>query len=499
MFVTAFTRDMRGAQLSLLAPARLHDPSDVHERVTSGFARFQYPENFFVWPDPSEPASVRFHVRTDQYPSWLPPRTEVVAHLPTVVTPGDPTAVQWLTDRIAADAKTRKRYSIFNIVGGNTPYQVVALLTYADAYRERFAGAFGFMVNLAWVRQYYFQDLTAQISRAANIEAGLTLNVRDEHGAVIVGTAQPGRNGGSASRALPFAFFDPIVADVEPPFNRVVETWSAEAVVSEDPMVRAANTGARQTTLLGIVAASLIMLSYFLMSHAATQSAKLVEMRTTFVQGVTHELKTPVSTIRAIGETFAGADEVTLESAKEFARVSVEEAKRLTRLIDNLLAYSRVTDVIDVYQFEPVSLESLIKDVMRDFSSHFGSERRIDLQVNGDIAPVRADVTAMRLVFSNLIDNAIRYAPDAPFVRVGISQDGAMALIEIEDRGRGIPESELANVTRKFFRGRSASSGGSGLGLAIAQRIVTDHLGTMDIRSMVGKGTLVSIKLPFGS
>jgi signal transduction histidine kinase len=106
-------------------------------------------------------------------------------------------------------------------------------------------------------------------------------------------------------------------------------------------------------------------------------------------------------------------------------------------------------------------------------------------------------VTAIRLVFSNLIDNAIRYSTDTPYLRVSASHRGSAAVVvDVEDRGAGIPKSELPDVTRRFFRGRSAGSGGSGLGLAIVDRIVKDHGGTLAIHSEIGKGTRVSVTLP---
>jgi signal transduction histidine kinase len=190
------------------------------------------------------------------------------------------------------------------------------------------------------------------------------------------------------------------------------------------------------------------------------------------------------------------SDTTTVALAKELAAISVEQAKRLTRLIDNLLAYSRITDVTEAYQFGALSLDMLIPGVLREFSSRLAPEYGVDLRIEGDLPPVRGDATAIRLVFSNLIDNAIRYSADTPYLRVSARREGSAALVEVEDHGAGIPQTELAELTRKFFRGRSAGSGGSGLGLAIVDRIVKDHGGTLAIQSEVGKGTRVTVTFP---
>lgn len=499
MFVTAFVRDMRGAQLSLLAPAHIDDPSDLNDRVTSGFARFQYPESFFVWSGPPDPGTVLLYARTDRYPPWLQPAAES-AYLPMVSTTADRGIIQSLTNRLAADAARHRHFSTFNFTLGGTPYQVVSLLAYGDPYRERLVGAFGFMVNLAWVRQSYFQSLTKQVARAAKIEPGVAIDLRDEHGAQVIPAARPDIHASSVSRSLPLAFFDPIVADVEPDSEPITTAWSAEAVISDDPVVLAAQVGARQTTVLALLAASLIVLNSLLISRTATQSARMADMRTTFIQGVTHELKTPVATIRAIGETLAASDATTVEVTKELGTISAEQAKRLTRLIDNLLAFSRMTDVTEIYRFDAVPLETLIPEVVREFSSRPVSEHGIVVQIESGVPPIRGDVTAIRLVFSNLIDNAIRYSSDAPSLRVSVSRkDSVTAAVEVEDRGVGIPKHELPDVTRRFFRGRAAASGGSGLGLAIVDRIVKDHGGTLVIHSEIGTGTTVLVTLPLWS
>jgi signal transduction histidine kinase len=495
MFVTAFVRDMRGAQLSLLAPAHVDDLSDLNDRVSSGFARFQYPESFFLWRNPPDPGTLLLYVRTDRYPTWLPSPTDT-AYLPMVSVTADRTIAGALTDRIAADAARHRHFSTFNFMLGDTPYQVVSLLSYQDPYRERLVGAFGFTVNLSWVRQSYFQSLTTQVARAAKLEPGVAIDLRDEHDAPVIRGAGRQVNALSVSRPLPLAFFDPIVADVEPGSGPVTTAWSAEAVISDDPVVLAARGGARQTTVLALLAASLIVLNYVLISRTAAQGARMADMRTTFIQGVTHELKTPVATIRAIGETLAGSNATTADLAKELGGISAEQAKRLTRLIDNLLAYSRITDVTEAYRFEAVSLDRLLPDLVREFSSRLTPEHAIEVAVESGLPPIRGDLTAIRLVFSNLIDNAIRYSTDPPSLRIDARRHGPTAVVEVEDHGAGIPQSELHEVTRRFFRGRAAASGGSGLGLAIVDRIVKDHGGTLAIQSDIGKGTRVSVTVP---
>ena len=110
--------------------------------------------------------------------------------------------------------------------------------------------------------------------------------------------------------------------------------------------------------------------------------------------------------------------------------------------------------------------------------------------------PIRADRSALRLLFVNLVDNAMKYSGAERSVLLHARQEGAMVKIDVVDSGIGIPSAEIPLVTQKFVRGRQVASGGSGLGLAIAKRIAEDHGGTLNISSVVGTGTTVTVTLP---
>jgi two-component system phosphate regulon sensor histidine kinase PhoR len=224
----------------------------------------------------------------------------------------------------------------------------------------------------------------------------------------------------------------------------------------------------------------------------------LTAMRSDFVSSVTHELKTPLANIRAMADTLARRP-ITTDTIRDYAELLMQEAKRLGRLVDNLLAYARVTDVTEVYSFEPVALAELVDDVLQNFR-HPLAERAFQVTVDMplDLPLVRADRTAMMLVLDNLVDNAIRYSAGERYLRISAGRDGANVRIEVQDRGVGISPEELPNVRRKFVRGRLARTDGSGLGLAIVSRIVADHKGTFVLESTVGSGTTARICLPMG-
>lgn len=220
-------------------------------------------------------------------------------------------------------------------------------------------------------------------------------------------------------------------------------------------------------------------------------------MRSDFVSTVAHELKTPIATIRAAAETWSQSRLSGVDTFQSYGRLVVDEAKRLTRLVENLLAYARITDITDVYKFEPLPVGILFKDIQQEFEAQL-DEAGFDLQIiiAPDVGPVRGDRLALRLLFDNLIDNAIRYSHTERRLHLSAEADGRAVVIHVSDSGIGIAPEEIPLVTRKFVRGSRAPSGGSGLGLAIATRIARDHGGSLSIRSALGQGTTVSVRLP---
>jgi two-component system phosphate regulon sensor histidine kinase PhoR len=281
---------------------------------------------------------------------------------------------------------------------------------------------------------------------------------------------------------------------VGPPSS--VRTWTIRTGQSADSALVSSARGADQTLLTAGAAAMTLAIGLILAIRAVRAGVTLTAMRSDFVSSVTHELKTPLANIRAMADTLARRP-IGSDTIRDYAELLMQEAKRLGRLVDNLLAYARVTDVTEVYSFELVPLSELIDDVLQNFR-HSLSERGFDVAVDlpADLPLVRADRTAMMLALDNLVDNAIRYSGQEHWLRISGKRSGALVVVEIQDRGIGIAPEELPNVRRKFVRGRLARTDGSGLGLAIVSRIVADHKGTFVLESAVGSGTTARVTLP---
>jgi signal transduction histidine kinase len=498
LLVTALSHDMYAVQKSVLAAAdreafTVVPPHDLSNMVASAFARYPYPESFFVARGPLD-SPIAFFLRSDRLPAWAA-HDENPNRFPVSVQSESAVGLS-ITEHVRSDVALGRRFSIFELQVRNVEYQVVARLLYHDEERQQLDAVFGFMVNLPWVRDHYFPELTNQIAQIGGA-TGLAVAVVDQSGTRVANTQAALSEGPMVRRSFPIMFSDPLLMAVDQPSGFPWQRWTVEVGGSADPTLAAAISGADRMLVLAAFAAATRPFGIVFTARAVSASARLTALRSEFVSTVTHELKTPIATIRAVGDTLVSGRIPTATAQREYAQLVVQEAKRLTRLVDNLLALSRITDVTEVYMFEPLAVDGLVDMTLQEFGQQLaeaGFETHVEIPA--DLPPVRGDRTAMGLLLDNLVDNAIRYSPESRFLRIGAHRENGRVVIEVCDKGRGIPEDELDLVTRKFFRGRHLTSHGSGLGLAIVQRIVTDHDGELGISSNVNVGTTVSVRLP---
>jgi signal transduction histidine kinase len=496
LLALALTRDMRAAQESVLSaqdwsnsmPDGSYDASNL---VASTFARFPYPEAFFTWTASDPPASANFFVRADRVPPWI---GEHAAHdRSPVLVESAPHAARPLIARVMRDVAERRRFSIFDITLGDAIYQVIARLQYRDAFREEPLVVFGFVVNLDWVREHYFPEIARQVARIVSTNSDLVFSMHPE--TEVGRAAADGIPKGQ--RVVAVTFFDPLLIAADPPLDLTVENWTLQALLADDAALQSARVGARRTMTLVALGGTVFAIGLALTLYATLSYAKLAQLRADFVATVTHELKTPIATIRAAADTLLAGRVTDGDASRRYAQLMVNESKLLTRLLDNLLAYARIADTTEVYSLRPIAVEAIVDHALRNARSRLdaaGFDVQVDLPA--ELPPVEADWTAICLVLDNLVDNAIRYSKERRSLAISASRKNSTVTIQVADRGIGIPSAEIAHVTRRFFRGRGAGSGGSGLGLAIVERIVKDHGGSLSIQSSVGVGSAVSITLP---
>jgi two-component system phosphate regulon sensor histidine kinase PhoR len=226
------------------------------------------------------------------------------------------------------------------------------------------------------------------------------------------------------------------------------------------------------------------------------------KMRVDFVANASHELRTPLSTVLGYAETLADESDLPADLRARFGGTIRDEARRMLRIIEDLMSLSRIEADRFVAPGERVDIDDIIAIAMSN-ADDLRAKRSCEFKVRIEpsLPPVRGDRAQLVQVLDNLIGNALRYGCDEANSSIDVvaEQTGPWIALTITDHGSGISREHLPRVTERFYRvdaARSRESGGTGLGLAIVKHIIERHRGSLDIRSTVGVGTTVTLHLP---
>jgi len=220
------------------------------------------------------------------------------------------------------------------------------------------------------------------------------------------------------------------------------------------------------------------------------------KMKNEFISSVSHELRTPLTSIRGWVETLRTLDDPTDENYRKGLEIINNETARLYNMVEELLDFSRLQNGRLKMECRPLDLVAELTDAVLFCEARIQREGLLLAYAEPEeMIPVYADPDRLRQVFINILDNAIKYSAPGGRITVKIWQGEYKAFIEIIDQGRGIPPEDLENVKTKFYKG-SNSVRGSGIGLALVDSIMTALDGTMDLKSTLGRGTVVTLGLP---
>lgn len=239
-----------------------------------------------------------------------------------------------------------------------------------------------------------------------------------------------------------------------------------------------------------------------LVLHDITEIRKLERVRREFVANVSHELKTPLTSLKGFLETLLNGAMEEQESARRFLKMMEEDTNRLTRLIDELLELARLESRREPLQLQPIDLVREIETIMESLRPRM-AEKKIRYQFvygDQDHFKIAADRDKIRQVLLNLLDNAIKFNREGGTIRIRLEAVGLQIKVSIKDTGIGIPEESLGRIFERFYRverGRSRDMGGTGLGLSIVKHIVEAHGGQVGYKSELEKGSEFFFTLPF--
>jgi signal transduction histidine kinase len=229
------------------------------------------------------------------------------------------------------------------------------------------------------------------------------------------------------------------------------------------------------------------------------RQARLSEMKSNFVSSVSHELRAPIAAVRLMAESLDSgriADDV---KKKAYFRLIVQECRRLSSLVENVLDFARIDQGRKQYTFEPVDLGALVQQTAA-LMEPYAAEQQVRLEVAAT-APEAAccDGEAIKQALVNLLDNAIKHSPAGATVKVEVEVAENLVRLWVEDQGEGIPAAEQARIFELFYRRGSElrrETKGVGIGLSIVKHIAEAHGGRVIVESTVGQGSRFALELP---
>jgi signal transduction histidine kinase len=273
-------------------------------------------------------------------------------------------------------------------------------------------------------------------------------------------------------------------------------------MTSSNPAADIADLASRRRLLLGGLAmmAVLLIAGIYFIGRSVTRELELAQLKSDFVSAVSHEFRSPLTSMRQLTGMLATGRVPSEERRTSYFHVLSRETVRLQRLVEGLLNFGRMEAGAMEYSFESVDVTALVRRVVTDFQQEVQEDGyKIEFVAGGPGPMIRADQEALPRALWNLLDNAVKYSPDSRTVRVEIARENHELLIIVQDHGVGIPPSEQRNIFRKFVRGAAAASTlakGTGIGLAMVDHIVRAHGGRIRVESEPGRGSTFTIILP---
>lgn len=238
----------------------------------------------------------------------------------------------------------------------------------------------------------------------------------------------------------------------------------------------------------------------FVVWRNVQRELRLADLRTQFVSSVSHELRTPLTAIRMFAETMQMDRPLDPTTRAEYLTTIVNESERLTRLLNNVLDFSRMERGQRVYRLEPTPLAPVVREAAQAMQyplAQLGFS--LEVHVADDVPVVRIDRDAIEQAVLNLLSNAMKYSRDSRRIELSLAADGSDAVVAVRDHGVGIAPDEHSRIFERFYRVRLPENDrvpGTGLGLALVDHIVTGHGGRVVVDSTPGEGSTFSIRLP---
>ncbi len=284
------------------------------------------------------------------------------------------------------------------------------------------------------------------------------------------------------------------------PVGHMFPDWVLALYVDDDSALTLA--ASRQKVVYAFVAILIIVAMFavsLLTARYVRRQMKLTRLKNDFVATVSHELKTPLTSIRVLTDTLLDDDMQVTEQARKYLYLIAKENTRLSRLIDNFLSFSRMERGKSTFDMSEVRVQDVISDALQAADRFISDDCSVELEVDDDLPMIAGDKDALVTLFINLLENAVKYSRYEKAITVCAFAGDGNVIIAVSDKGIGMTKRKMKKIFDPFTQVDSTLSrivGGAGLGLSIVRFIVDAHKGSINVESKVGQGSVFTVTLP---
>jgi signal transduction histidine kinase len=331
---------------------------------------------------------------------------------------------------------------------------------------------------------FFESDLLKQIIEEVRLNENTNLLITDLQGRVIFGEKIPSNELSGIT-----SFFD----DNFPPWRIEITNNQFETI-----LFKGVYKSFYFWTILTIII--ILIFGVFLIMRTIVHEMDVLKLKSELVSSVSHEFKTPITSIKALAEMLLDEKVKDPTRMKEYYSVILWDADNLSRLVSNFLDSTMIEEAKKQYDFEETNIKQWMTQTITDFKNKCPQkEIKFNSRFSADIPPIAIDKNAMEQAINNLLDNAIKFSSGKIVVEIIVEKDENNLLLKVSDNGIGIHKEDLNKIFEKFYRGRNAprhTSTGTGLGLTLVRQIIEAHRGEISVDSKVGSGSTFTIILP---
>ena len=410
-----------------------------------------------------------------------------------------------LLARLHEIGATRRAIVAFTETINGRPHYVQAQLRFEGPARDRMTSVVAFSVDAEKLRMQFIPSVMRDWMTTVQQPTGfphLETVILAENGSTIF-ASHPDHTDKMIpvdERSFAIIFFDKELLEFAAPYEQHREIWGLRTSYGPQPIPEIVSASTRPQQALMIVLAIAMALGVFLVAGAAAREVRVAELKSNFVASVSHDLKTPLALIQLFAETLELGRVRTPDRAQEYYRIINSESKKLTRLIENILDFSRMEAGLRPYRMEPADLLESVSKVLSRMETQFAQGNfEIKTAIEPNLPRVLADEGAAEQAIENLLANAMKYSGDARTIEVAARRAGGHIVISVTDHGIGITRREQGRIFRKFYRVQRELGGGpqgTGLGLAIVDHTMRGHGGFVRVESEPDHGSTFSLHFP---